>query len=215
MIVPGDLATLPLPALPPAGLPSALLERRPDLRQAEQDLVAANARIGVAEAVRLPSISLTGNFGGESRELGLLLDGPSRIWSIGAGLTVPIFDAGKLAALADAERARYKQSAAVYEQATQTAFREVSDALTNVRLFAMVAYESQASVNAAREALRLATRRYEAGYSGYLEVLDAQRTLNGGELALIRNRQSLLSANVDLMKALGGGWYPADTGSTQ
>ncbi|NDP41272.1 MAG: efflux transporter outer membrane subunit [Aromatoleum sp.] len=210
-VAPGDLAQLPLPALPPAGLPSALLERRPDLRQAEQDLIAANARVGIAMAVRLPSISLTGNYGGESRALGLLLDGPSRIWSIGAGLTVPVFDAGKLAALADAERARYKQTVATYEQTTQTAFREVADALTNVRQIAATETELQASVTSAREALRLATRRYDAGYSSFLEVLDAQRTANLSQLALIRNRQALLSSDVDLMKALGGGWDAAET----
>ena len=162
-------------------------------------------------AVRLPSISLTGNYGGESRALGLLLDGPSRIWSIGAGLTVPVFDAGKLAALADAERARYKQTVATYEQTTQTAFREVADALTNVRQIAATETELQASVTSAREALRLATRRYDAGYSSFLEVLDAQRTANLSQLALIRNRQALLSSDVDLMKALGGGWDAAET----
>ncbi len=209
-IASGNLATLPLPAQPPAGLPSALLERRPDLRLAEQDLVAANAKIGVAEAVRLPSISLTGFLGGESRALGLLFEGPARIWSVGAGFTVPLFDAGRLAALADAERARYKQTVATYNQTMQTAFREVADALTNVSQLATTEVALQSSVTSAREALRLAQRRYEAGYSGFLDVLDAQRATNLTELALIRNRQALLAANVDLMKALGGGWYPAE-----
>jgi outer membrane protein, multidrug efflux system len=187
-----------------------LLERRPDLRQAEQDLIAENARVGVSVAVRLPSISLTGNYGGESRALGLLFDGPSRIWSIGAGLTVPVFDAGKLAALSDAEKARYRQTAASYQQTAQTAFREVADALSSVGQNAITEKELQASVDSAREALRLANRRYDAGYSGFLEVLDAERTANASRLALIRNRQALLSSNVDLMKALGGGWYAAD-----
>jgi outer membrane protein, multidrug efflux system len=209
-VAPGDLAQLPLPALPPVGLPSSLLERRPDLRQAEQDLIAENARVGVSVAVRLPSISLTGNYGGESRALGLLFDGPSRIWSIGAGLTVPVFDAGKLAALSDAEKARYRQTAASYQQTAQTAFREVADALSSVGQNAITEKELQASVDSAREALRLANRRYDAGYSGFLEVLDAERTANASRLALIRNRQALLSSNVDLMKALGGGWYAAD-----
>lgn len=207
-ITPGSLTLLPQPAVPPPGLPSALLERRPDIRVAEQQLVAENALVGVAVAAQLPTISLTGNFGGQSSTLAALVSGPARIWSIGVGLTTPVFDAGKLAALADAERARYKQALAAYEQTIATSFREVADALTNVQQLSATEADLQTSVNSARETLRLATRRYEAGYSGYLEVLDAQRTLNVGELALIRNRQALLAADVDLMKALGGGWRP-------
>jgi multidrug efflux system outer membrane protein len=205
-IAPGNLALLPQPALPPPGLPSALLERRPDIRVTEQQLISENALVGVAMAAQLPTFSLTGNFGGESATLAALVTGPARIWSIGVGLTTPIFDAGKLAALADAERARYRQALATYQQAIETSFREVADALTNVEQYAATEADLQVSVNAARETLRLANRRYDAGYSGYLEVLDAQRTLNASELALIRNRQSLLAADVDLMKALGGGW---------
>jgi outer membrane protein, multidrug efflux system len=209
VIPPGDIAQLPLPALPPPGLPSTLLERRPDVRLAEQNLVAENALVGVAIAQRFPAISLTGIYGGESAALASLFSAPGRIWAIGVGLTAPVFDAGKLAALADAERARYQQVLATYDQTIQISFREVSDALNNVTQFASTETDLQASVNSAREALRLATRRYESGYSGYLEVLDSQRTLNISELLLIRNRQALLSANVDLMTALGGGWLPA------
>ena len=211
VIPPGDLSRLPLPALPPPGLPSTLLERRPDVRVAEQALIAENALVGVAIAERFPTISLTGNYGGESKALSSLFSGPGRIWAVGVGLTTPIFDAGKLAALADAERARYKQTLATYDQTIQTSFREVADALNNVAQFAATETDLQASVDSAREALRLATRRYEAGYSGYLEVLDSQRTANVSELLLIRNRQALLAADVDLMTALGGGWRPADT----
>jgi multidrug efflux system outer membrane protein len=207
----GDITRLPLPALPPPGLPSTLLERRPDVRLAEQNLVAANALVGVAVAQQFPAISLTGNYGGESAALASLFTGPGRIWAIGIGLTTPVFDAGKLAALADAERARYKQALATYEQTARTSFREVSDALNNVARLAATETDLQASVRSAREALRLATRRYEAGYSGYFEVLDAQRTANISELLLIRNRQALLNADVDLMTALGGGWEPAET----
>ena len=202
----GSLSLLPQPPLPPPGLPSTLLERRPDIRVAEQQLVAENALVGVAVAAQLPTISLTGNFGGQSSTLAALVTGPARIWSIGVGLTAPIFDAGKLEALADAERARYKQALATYQQTISISFREVADALTNVEQLASTEIDLQVSVNAARETLRLANRRYEAGYSGYLEVLDAQRSLNIGELLLIRNRQALLAADVDLMKALGGGW---------
>lgn len=204
----GDLAHLPVPALPPAGLPSALLERRPDIRQAEQDLVAANAEIGVAKAQLFPTISLTGSFGGESAALAGLFTLPGRIWSIGAGLSQPIFEGGRLTAQVDVQYARRQQSLANYQKTIQTSFREVSDALTNVRQYAAAEFDAQASVDAARAALHLANVRYVAGYTQFLDVLDSQRTLNLSELALIRSRQLLLSADVDLMTALGGGWQP-------
>jgi multidrug efflux system outer membrane protein len=202
----GDLAHLPLPAMPPPGLPSALLERRPDIRQAEQDLVSANAEIGVARAQMFPTITLTGDFGGESKSLAGLFTVPGRVWAVGAGLAAPILDAGRLQALVDVQKARERQALAAYSRTIQTAFREVEDALTNVQRFAALEGDAQASVNAAREALRLANSRYGAGYTGFLDVLDSQRSLNVAELALIRSRQNLLSAGVDLIKALGGGW---------
>jgi multidrug efflux system outer membrane protein len=202
----GDLAQLPVPPVPPAGLPSSLLERRPDIRAAEENLVAANAQIGVAKAALLPRISLTGYFGGESKDLAALVNSSGRIWSIGLALSLPIFTAGRLNAEVDATTARQRQALATYQKSIQTAFREVADALVNVEQTAATATDLEASVDAARNALRLATRRYEAGYAAYLNVLDAQRSLNIAQLALIRNRQALLSASVDLMKSLGGGW---------
>jgi outer membrane protein, multidrug efflux system len=202
----GDLAQLPVPPVPPMGLPSTLLERRPDIREAEENLVSANALIGAAKAALLPRISLTGALGGESDELGTLLNTGGRIWSIGFALAQPIFTAGRLSAEVDATTARQKQAVATYQKSIQTAFQEVADALTNVEQTAASASDLQTSVDASSNALRLATRRYEAGYSNYLDVLDAQRSLNVSQLALIRNQQALLSATVDLMKALGGGW---------
>ncbi len=203
----GDLRTLPMPALPPADLPSTLLERRPDIQEAEQQLVSANAQIGVAKAAMFPTISLTGFAGGESATLSTLLNNRgSGIWSVGFGLNLPLFDAGRYRALTDAAIARAHQAVASYQKAVETGFREVADALTTVRLTSSSEEDYQASVDAARRALRLSRRRYEAGYSPFLEVLDAQRTANLTELAALRNRQSLLSATVDLMKALGGGW---------
>jgi multidrug efflux system outer membrane protein len=203
---PGDLAQLPVSPVPPTGLPSTLLERRPDIRQAEEILVSANAQIGVAKAALLPKISLTGDFGGESTALSSLVQSGARIWSIGFALAQPIFTAGRLSAEVDATTARQKQALASYQKSIQTAFREVSDSLVNVSQTAATEIDLQSSVDAARDALRLSTERYEAGYSAYINVLDAQRTLNISQLALIRNRQALLSASVDLMKALGGGW---------
>ncbi|TMH38908.1 MAG: efflux transporter outer membrane subunit [Betaproteobacteria bacterium] len=202
----GDLRTLPVPALPPADLPSTLLERRPDVQQAEQQLVSANAQIGVAKAAMFPTISLTSFYGGESTALWTLLNNGASIWSIGFGLSLPVFDGGRYTALTDAAIARDHQTLAGYQKVVETAFREVADALVSVRQTSSAEADYQASVDAARRALRLSRMRYEAGYSPYLEVLEAQRAANVSELAALRNRQSLLSASVDLMKALGGGW---------
>lgn len=202
----GDLRALPVPAVPPAGLPSALLERRPDVRQAEQTLIAANAQIGVVKAAMFPTISLTGSFGAESGELSRLHETGSRIWSAGFGLSLPIFDAGRYRARTDAAIARERQSVAAYQKSVETAFREVADALTSVRQTSAAEEDYQTQLGAARRALRLARLRYESGYSAFLEVLDAQRTANDAELAYLRNRQALLAATVDLMKSLGGGW---------
>jgi multidrug efflux system outer membrane protein len=202
----GDLRTLPVPALPPADLPSTLLERRPDVQQAEQQLVSANALIGVAKSAMFPTISLTGFYGGESTALWTLLNNGASIWSIGFGLSLPVFDGGRYNALTDAAIARDHQALAGYQKAVETAFREVADALVSVQQTTSAEEDYKLSVDAARRALHLSRMRYEAGYSPYLEVLDAQRTANVSELAALRNRQALLSATVDLMKALGGGW---------
>jgi multidrug efflux system outer membrane protein len=202
----GELFNLPLAPVPPAGLPSTLRERRPDIRPAEEVLVAANAQIGVARAALFPTLSLTAAFGGQSAELADLLTGPGRIWTLGAGLTAPIFDAGRREARVEQARARREQALAGYRKAIETGFREVSDALVNVEQSAASETELQARLEAARNALDLSNARYRAGYSPYLEVLDAQRTANDAELAFVRNRQARLAFSVDLMKALGGGW---------
>jgi multidrug efflux system outer membrane protein len=202
----GDLFALPLPPVPPAGLPSSLLERRPDIRAAEQTLVAANALIGVARAALFPSISLTAALGAQSAELGNLLSSGAGIWSLGAGLALPIFDAGRREARVEQAEARREQALAGYQRSIETAFREVADALVNVAESAATEEELKLRLQAARSALELSSVRYESGYSPYLEVLDAQRTANEAELAFVRNRQARLAFSVDLMKALGGGW---------
>ncbi|MGZ8264306.1 MAG: efflux transporter outer membrane subunit [Burkholderiales bacterium] len=202
----GDRRQLPRPPVPPPGLPSALLERRPDIREAEEIYRAANAQIGIARAAQLPTISLTGALGTRSSELGSLFSTGARIWSLGISALGPIFDAGRSAARTDQATARAQQAAADYEKTAQTAFREVSDALSNVRLAAVAEQDLIDRVEYARNSLRLSTLRYESGYSAYLEVLDAQRTLNEAQLALARNRQIYLLYTVDLMNALGGGW---------
>jgi multidrug efflux system outer membrane protein len=202
----GELLTLPVPPLPPAGLPSALLQRRPDILQAEQQLIAANAQIGIARAAMFPTISLTAYAGGQSTALATVLSSGASIWSLGFGLALPIFDAGRYAARMQAAEARQRQSVASYQKAVETAFREVADALTTLQQTEASEQDLQLRATAARNALRLAKLRYEAGYSAYLEVLDAQRTANDAELAFLRNRLSRLAASVDLMKSLGGGW---------
>lgn len=204
----GDVEMLPKAPVPPPGLPSALLERRPDIRQVEELYRSANAQIGVARAAQLPTISLTGSLGTQSNELGSLFSTGSAIWSLGIGLVGPIFDGGRSAARTDQAIARASQAAADYERTAQTAFREVSDALSNVQLSAEAEQDLIERVDYARKSLRLSTLRYESGYSAYIEVLDAQRTLNEAQLALARNRQVYLQYTVDLMNALGGGWVP-------
>jgi multidrug efflux system outer membrane protein len=204
----GDLRQLPTPPLPPAGLPSTLIERRPDVRQAEAQLMSANAQIGVARAAQLPTFSLTGALGSQSRELSTLFTSSAGIFSIGLGVVGPIIDGGRYAARTEQAEARARQAAATYEKTVQTGFREVSDALSNVGLAADAEKDLSDRVEQARNTLRLATMRYDAGYSAYLEVLDAQRTLNDSQLALVRNRQAYLAYTVDLMNALGGGWTP-------
>lgn len=204
----GDLRTLPIPPQPPAGLPSSLLDRRPDVRQAEQNLISANAQIGVAKAAQLPAFFLTATFGGQSEALGNLLLSGARVWSLGLTTLMPIIDSGKFAARTEQAEARQRQAAASYQKSAETAFREVADALSNVRRTAEMETDLQARVDATRNALRLAKIRYDAGYSGYLEVLDSQRTSNEAELALTRHRLLRLSFSVELMKSLGGGWSP-------
>ena len=202
-----DIRTLPIPPVPPAGLPSSLLEARPDVRQAEQDMIAANARIGVAKAALYPSISLTASLGAESIELGNILKQAARIWSGGLGLTLPIFDAGRLNSRVDQASAQQRQALASYEGSIQTAFREVNDALVSVRQNREREAALQASEVASKKALQIAENRYKSGYAAYLDVLDAQRVYNDTALAFIQSRQARLVATVDLFKALGGGWH--------
>jgi multidrug efflux system outer membrane protein len=212
-VIQGDLFALPIPPTPPPGLPSSLLERRPDIRSAEQSMIAANAQIGIARAALFPTISLTAGLGTQSAELSQLLASGAGIWSLGFGLAAPIFDAGRRQARVEQAEARREQALAGYQRSIETAFREVSDALVNVEQSALTEEELKLRLQAARNALELSNIRYESGYSPYLEVLDAQRTANEAELAFVRNRQARLAFSVDLMKALGGGWNSGNSGS--
>jgi multidrug efflux system outer membrane protein len=208
-IAPGDLRALPLPLHPPAGLPSSLLDARPDVRQAEAELAAANAQIGVAKAALYPSISLTGSYGSQSRELSDLFSGPANIWSLGIGLDLPLFDAGRRSARVDQVSAQQRQALAGYVSAVRSAFTDVRDALAAGEQAARSVAALQAQSSAALRSLELAQKRYDAGYSRYLEVLDAQRTANDASLSLVRARQAQLAEVVHLYVALGGGWADA------
>jgi len=202
----GDLQQLPLPPVPPAGLPSALLEGRPDIRQAEETLISANAQIGVAKAALFPSLSLTGSLGSESAALSNLFSGAAGTWSLGLAAAMPIFDAGRNVARIDQASAAQKQAVASYQKAVQTAFKEVNDALVGLRENAESEKAQDKQVLAAKQTLELAQVRYQAGYSGFLEVLDSQRSANETLLASVSTRQARLNSVVDLFKALGGGW---------
>jgi outer membrane protein, multidrug efflux system len=209
-LAPAPAATLPsaLPQLPATGLPSILLERRPDVRQAEQLLVAANAQIGIAKAAYFPTVSLLAGDGGESTALTNILGSPARIWSVGLGAAMPLLDWGRTTARVDEAAARKDQAVATYRKTAETAFREVADALTEVRQAAISQQEFEDRAATARDTLQIVNARYRSGLSTYLEVLDAQRTANDAELSAVRNHLALLNASVSLMKALGGGWRP-------
>lgn len=205
-IAAANLEALPLPPSPPIGLHSSLLEARPDIRQSEEKLIAANARIGVAKAAYFPSIGLTGLYGGESMALASLFNGSATIWSAALGLSMPIFDAGRTGARVDQATALQKEALANYRKTVQTAFKEVNDALVSIREYDAEESANRAQVKAAQRAQELAQTRYEAGYSGFMDVLDAQRTSNSAQLQYLSSRRNRLAAAVDLFKALGGGW---------
>ena len=192
----------------PEGLPSDLLARRPDIRQAETDLVAANARITEARAQYFPAISLTARLGSESSELGDLFSGPGVVWAVAGSLFQPIFNAGRIGSQVDAATSRREQAEYAYVRSVQAAFRDVHDALVAHRS-ARESYVAQEDRRAQfAEALRLADLRYTAGYTTYLEVLDNQRNLLEAERARLLALRARQAALVDLYQALGGGWSP-------
>ena len=194
-----------LPPDVPPGLPSDLLERRPDLREAEQNLVAANADVGIANADFFPRISLTGAFGGVSPHISEIFPA-GRTWSIGGGLLTPVFQGRRLREQYRAAVARWEQARARYEQRVANAFSEVSTALVAYQKFAEVEKERTRAVAAYREAFRLSNLRYTAGLSGYLEVLQSQQQLFPAEIQLAQARYNRLAALVQLYQVLGGGW---------
>jgi len=198
-----------VPAVP-AGLPSALLERRPDLRQAEQQLVAANARIGVAKAEFFPKLSLTSLFGTASPEMSALTGGTATIWAVAGMFSGPLFNAGRTRGIYRASIAQWEQVRLRYEQAVLTALREVSDALTALAKLTDAEAGQDTAVRALADAVDHATDRYRQGLASYYEVLEAQQQLYPAQITLAQIRQDRLLTYVRLYKALGGGWSLSD-----
>jgi multidrug efflux system outer membrane protein len=195
-----------LPPEVPAGLPSALLERRPDIRAAEQDLIAANAEIGVAKAAYFPQLSLSGFLGGQSTQLASLFSGPHSAWSLVPQATQPIFTAGRLKSGVRLAQAQREHALVQYQKAIQTAFTEVSDALIAHQRVRESREKQEALVLALQDRLGLAYARYRGGVDTQLNALDADRDLFTAELDLAQIRLQELLTVVQLYKALGGGW---------
>lgn len=199
------LSDQPMPAEVPAGLPSTLLLRRPDVRQSEQLLIAANANVGVAEAAFYPTLSLTGLLGVASPELSDLFD-EGRTWSIQSSLLGPIFNAGRLRNQRRAAVAQFEQARIAYEADVTNALGEVSTSLVAMQKLREAEEQRARAVRANEEAVRLVTLRYESGLSPYFEVLDAMESLLAAENSLAATRRDRLVALVELYRALGGGW---------
>jgi multidrug efflux system outer membrane protein len=192
----------------PAGLPSALLERRPDVKAAEDLLLAANADIGAAKALFFPNFSLTAALGATSHELSNLIDRRAAIWSVAGGILQPVFQGWRIFYNYEATKARFDQALAQYQKAAQNGFREVADALVSIEKLKDVRAELETSVTSLSNAARLSRLRYDTGLANYLEILIADQQLFDQELLLARAKGSQLTAVVQLYLALGGGWQP-------
>jgi multidrug efflux system outer membrane protein len=194
------------PAKVPAGLTSDLLERRPDIRQAEQTLISANAQIGAAQAEFFPQITLTGVLGVQSRILSNLFTGPARNESLAPQALLPIFNAGQIRSHVHLTKAQEREAVANYRKAINTGFKEVSDALTDVEKNREQGEQEELLVKALSDATSLSTLRYKGGLDSYLQVLDSERSEFSGELTLAQLRKNELLSVVQLYRALGGGW---------
>ncbi|HEX6772288.1 MAG TPA: efflux transporter outer membrane subunit [Acidobacteriaceae bacterium] len=209
---PGPIARgLPIdqqPRMPvvPAGLPSSLIERRPDIRQAEEQLIAANAQIGVAKAEYFPAISLTGQVGTASNALNTLFQDSTFAYTYGAAVTQPIFNAGRIRSNVHFTEAQEREAVLTYKKTIAQAFQDVSNALVAYQKFREFREQQEHFVTASREAVDLSNMRYTGGYSGYLEVLTNQAALFQGELTLASAREEEMLSLVQLYNALGGGW---------
>ena len=195
------------PAIPP-GLPTSLLERRPDVVQAEQVLVAANADIGVAKSMFYPTISLTGFLGGVSGDLTSFLGGSGAVWSLSPGLFQPIFQAGRIRRNLEAAQARFDAALAEYQKAALNSYREVANALVTIQKLAVQRGARESGVAALQDASDLSRERYDSGLASYIEILTADQQLFEQQLLLAQTRGAELRARAELYRALGGGWQP-------
>jgi multidrug efflux system outer membrane protein len=194
----------------PAGLPSELLERRPDVRVAEQQLAAQTARIGVAEAIRFPSLSLTGTLGLASDDLSGFFSSDNKTWGLSVGLIAPVFNAGRNKRRVEVEVARTEQALLNYEQTVLQALREVEDSLVAVHTFEREVLARENQQKAAASAAMLSRARYDGGVTSYLEVLESERSLFRAELLASSTHREQLVSLITLYKALGGGWIPQE-----
>jgi NodT family efflux transporter outer membrane factor (OMF) lipoprotein len=198
------------PPLIPVGLPSELLERRPDIAAAERRVASANQQIGIALAAYFPSVSLSGSGGFESTSLTNLLSGPSGFFSAGASALVTVFDAGRRRSVSEQARAVYEQNAANYRETVLSAFREVEDNLASLRILAEETKTQQAAVAAAEHSVELSTNRYKGGVASYLEVTTAQGIALSNQRLEVDVRGRRMTSSVLLIQALGGGWTAAE-----
>jgi NodT family efflux transporter outer membrane factor (OMF) lipoprotein len=203
-LAPASLASTP-PVLP-AGLPSVVLERRPDIAAAERRMAAAHAQIGLARTAYFPTVSLTGTAGLEGATLGNWLKLASNLWSVAPSAVVALFDGGRRKAASDQALAAYQRTEAIYRETILTAFREVEDNLSNLRILADEARVQDLAVASAERSLRLSTERYRGGVTTYLEVITTQNTALQNQRTALNIRSRRLTASVALIKALGGGW---------
>jgi len=204
-----SLPDAPLAAAPPhvpPGIPSTLLERRPDIAEAERLMAAANARIGVAKAASFPVLTLTGSAGWQSAKLEHLVTADSLVWSMAPSLSVPIFAGGRNKANVQAAEADYRQAVAEYRRRILVAFQEVEDALAAIRLLAQQQEAQTGVVDASRQAAQLSLDRYTQGLVSFLDVVDAERNRLEAERRAAQIRGQRMSATILLIKALGGGW---------
>jgi multidrug efflux system outer membrane protein len=198
----------PPPPLIPPGVPASLLERRPDVVEAEQLLVAANANIGAAKALFFPAISLTGFAGGISGSLFTLLGGSGAAWQAAPTLLQPLFTGGRLRGNLEAARASYDEAVARYQRAALNAYRETADALVTIQKLSAVSTQQQLGVAALQEAATLSRARYNNGLASYIEILTADQDLFEQQRLLVQTDGDQLRAQAELYRALGGGWQP-------
>ena len=196
----------PLPPQIPPGVPAALLERRPDVAEAEQFLVAANADIGAAKALFYPAISLTGFLGGISGDLTAFMGGSGALWSVGAGLLQPIYNGGRLRRNAEVAQAQFDQALAMYQKAALNGYREVANSLVSIQKLAEERVQHEVGVTVLVDAADLARARYDSGLASYIEILTADQDLFEQQLRLAQTRGEEFRARAELYRALGGGW---------